>query len=135
MEKAADINDAFDSILLSEDQLVSEGHLEGLEAGRKSGAKEGVNLGAQKGVEIGEEVGFYAGFATAWIQILEEEAGSAASGGKQQKIVSQLKKLSALAETFPSTNIRDVDILDRLLALRAKFKLVCSLLKVKFAQF
>lgn len=134
-----DINDAFGSILLAEEQLVSEGHAEGLLVGRRNGAKEGLHLGAAKGVEIGGEVGFYAGFAAAWIQQLEETAPNGEAAAKATtsvekqlpKILSQLRKLAALAEAFPATNIRDLDILDRLLALRAKFKLVCSLLKVE----
>ena len=117
MEDSADINDTFDSLLLCEDQLVSKGYLEGLEAGRLNGSKEGLSLGFQKGVEIGEEVGFYEGFA--------------AVGEKREKVLRQLERLLGLAETFPANNIQELDILDRLLALRAKFKIVCSLLKVK----
>jgi hypothetical protein len=136
MATTGDINDAFDSLLLCENQLVSEGYQEGLSAGQKRGFKEGLVLGSQKGVEIGAEVGFYAGFAAAWIERLEpaaEDSTVAAGGGgeKRQKVAGQLRKLLALAESIPADNIRDLDILDRLLALRAKFKIVCSLLKVR----
>ena len=132
MEDSADINDAFDSLLLCEDQLVSKGYSEGLEAGRLNGSKEGLSLGFQKGVEIGEEVGFYEGFAAAWIQSVQSGDCAAAAGGeKREKVLRQLERLLGLAETFPANNIQELDILDRLLALRAKFKIVCSLLKVK----
>ncbi len=113
---------------------------EGLSAGQKRGFKEGLALGSQKGVEIGAEVGFYAGFAAGWIESLEpaaEDSTAAAGGGgeKRQKVAGQLRKLLALAEAFPADNIRDLDILDRLLALRAKFKIVCSLLKVRLSVY
>jgi hypothetical protein len=138
MAATGDINDAFDSLLLCENHLVSEGYQEGLSAGQKRGFKEGLDLGSQKGVEIGAEVGFYAGFAAAWIETLESAAedstGAAGGGGeKRQKVAGQLRKLLALAEAFPADNIRDLDILDRLLALRAKFKIVCSVLKVRIS--
>jgi hypothetical protein len=139
MATNGDINDAFDSLLLCENHLVSEGYREGLSAGQKRGFKEGLALGSQKGVEIGAEVGFYAGFAAGWIESLEpaaEDSTAAAGGGgveKRQKVAGQLRKLLALAEAFPADNIRDLDILDRLLALRAKFKIVCSLLKVRIS--
>jgi hypothetical protein len=134
MAATGDINDAFDSLLLCENQLVSEGFQEGLSAGQKRGWKEGLALGSKKGVEIGAEVGFYAGFAAGWIESLEpaaEDSKAAGGGEKRQKVAGQLRKLLALAEAFPADNIRDLDILDRLLALRAKFKIVCSLLKVR----
>jgi hypothetical protein len=108
---------------------------EGLSAGQKRGFKEGLALGSQKGVEIGAEVGFYAGFAAGWIErlepVAEDSTGAAGGGEKRQKVAGQLRKLLALADSFPADNIRDLDILDRLLALRAKFKIVCSLLKVQ----
>jgi hypothetical protein len=134
MEPSSDINDLFDSLLLCEDQLVSKGYSEGLQVGAETGSQEGLSLGFTKGVEVGEEVGFYAGFASAWIDILKsaDAAGSSTSSDKNEKVLRQLERLLTQAETFPTANLKDLDILDRLLALRAKFKLVCSLLKVVF---
>ena len=57
-----DINDAFDTIILSENRLVEQGYEEGFVAGSREGEEEGYRLGAQKGSEIGQEVGFYIGF-------------------------------------------------------------------------
>ena len=134
MEDSADINDAFDSLLLCEDKLVSKGYSEGLEAGRLNGSKEGLSLGFQKGVEIGEEVGFYEGFAAAWIQSVQSgDCAAAAVGEKREKVLRQLERLLGLAETFPANNIQELDILDRLLWLFVVLLQYCTMKHVILA--
>jgi len=65
--KDVDIQDVFDSILLSEDTFASTGYQEGFKQGEVDGYQEGLNLGEVKGKEIGSEISFYRGFAKGFI--------------------------------------------------------------------
>jgi HUS1 checkpoint protein len=126
MEAEEDINAAFDSILLGEDRVVELGFEAGYTAGSAEGRLEGARLGRQRGAEVGREVGFYLGFA--------EELTSAHSDQsdekKTAKISIALHKLLELIEAFPEDNSKEEDIAAKLEQIRARFKVVCSLLKV-----
>jgi len=119
-----DINDAFDTIILSENRLVEKGYEEGFVAGSREGEEEGYRLGAQKGSEIGQEVGFYIGFTEGWLQEL------AGREKRPEKIIRHLEKLRSLLLEFPEDNLKDVDIGEQLRGIRAKFKTVCAMLKI-----
>ena len=67
-----DIQDAFDSLVLCEDSLVTKAYEEGLVEGEKVGFQEVFNLGLEKGSEIGAEIFFYRGFARSWITLLSQ---------------------------------------------------------------
>ncbi len=75
-DQPADLNDAYDSIVLCEDTFVRQGYQEGLVDGEKSGFQEGFDLGIKKGSEIGSEIAFYRGFARGWLAILSDDIGN-----------------------------------------------------------
>ncbi|KAI9555690.1 hypothetical protein GHT06_018205 [Daphnia sinensis] len=122
-----DIQDAFDSLVLSEDNLVNKAYEEGLVHGEKVGFQEGFDLGNQKGAEIGSEIFFYRGFAKGWIALLSENE---LPGENNPKSVKALKKLLKLLDSFPQGNPKSQDIIALLQEIRAKFKHCCAILKV-----
>ena len=129
MGESADINDAFDSITFSEERLVDSGYQEGYEQGALEGDQEGFLLGFQKGRELGQEIGFYQGFAEGWIEELK-------LGDKKNpaRVLNQLEKLLTLIKRFPSSNKKDNDLEELIGEIRAKFKAVCSMLKVSSSE-
>ncbi|XP_063232130.1 protein LTO1 homolog [Bacillus rossius redtenbacheri] len=102
-----DINDVFDSIALSEERLSEQGYQEGL----------------QKGCT--QELGYYTG-------VLKAVQSAAASGSSilTEKIALDIAKLLQLLESFPRTNAREEDILALRDNIKAKFKKICSVLKI-----
>jgi flagellar biosynthesis/type III secretory pathway protein FliH len=157
-----DIQDAFDSIVCSEDNFVKTGFQEGIKAGEVTGYDEGFALGLVKGQEIGAEIGFYRGFAKGWIVSIQSpeelkelifevvkncettlpsdipsrtqnilEKNSLSTIEADSKITRHLKKLLQLSQDFPTKNEKDEDFLEKLSAIRAKFKHCCAMLKVE----
>ena len=157
-----DIQDAFDSIVCSEDNFVTTGFEEGIKAGEVTGYDEGFALGLVKGQEIGAEIGFYRGFAKGWrvsIQSPEEmkdlisevvqncetllpsdipsrtqdvlKMTNLSTIQADSRIIRNLKKLLQLSQDFPTENEKDEDFLEKLSAVRAKFKHCCAILKVE----
>jgi len=120
-----DINSLFDCIVLSEDRLVSEGYEKGYKAGQKEGNKEGERLGRERGVKIGAEIGFYLGFVEQWREVYKEGTVDK----RKEKVLVAFNKLEEVANNFPQVNSKE-ELGERLDTVRAKFKLVCSLLKV-----
>ena len=156
-EKDFDVQDAFDSIFVSEDKLVAKAYEEGVLQGEIEGFQEGFELGRQKGSEIGSEIFFYRGFAKSWIALLSGDLSEVFNqllevcpvslnpdvvndihqiGLKKQqeetdlKPLKALKKLLALLERFPQENPKNQDILSLLQDIRAKFKYCCAVLKI-----
>lgn len=126
MDETEDINAAFDSILLSENRVVELGFEEGYSAGAREGRQEGERLGTQKGHQIGQEIGFYLGFGEQWGDLyINKEADK-----KTTKVLTAANRLVDLAKTFPAENTKEEDFTERLDLVRAKFKVLCSLLKV-----
>jgi len=121
-----DINFLFDSIVLSENKLVREGYQRGYSAGQKEGSKEGARLGTEKGGKIGSEIGFYLGFVEQWKELYEEEK---VVDKRREKVVQALEKLELLANNFPRVNSKE-ELGSKLEEVRAKFKLLCSLVKI-----
>lgn len=120
----SDVNDLFDSITFSEDRLVDSGYQEGYKQGSLEGDQEGFHLGFQKGSELGQEIGFYQGFAEGWVHELNLKEK------KPERVLNQLEKLNNLLDKFPTSNKKDNDIEEIIREIRAKFKTVCSMLKV-----
>ena len=123
----ADFDEAWDQILLVEDIESNRGLKDGLEKGRILRSHEGFDLGCKKGREIGEEIGYYQGFCRAW----RTSPASKVSTAKEKKTELTLTKLTDLLDKFPDTNLKDEDVNQRLLEIRAKFKLACTLLNLK----
>ena len=126
MADGEDINSAFDSIVLSEDRVVSAGWEEGYRAGSREGGREGASLGRQRGDKVGQEIGFYLGFGEEWSEAYRDRP----SDKKTDKISVALKKLLELVEAFPEENSKEDDFAVKLDQIRAKFKVLCSLLKI-----
>ncbi|EFX89952.1 hypothetical protein DAPPUDRAFT_40007 [Daphnia pulex] len=124
-ESDFDIQDAFNSLLVSEDNLVAKAYEEGLLQGEIAGFQEGFDLGRQKGSEIGSEIFFYRGFAKSWIALLSGDLKEADS-----KSLKALTKLLTLLERFPQENPKNQDIVSLLQDIRSKFKHCCAILKV-----
>ncbi|XP_047104910.1 protein LTO1 homolog [Schistocerca piceifrons] len=117
-----DINDVFESLLLSEEKLSAEGFQEGLKKGSVDGLCEGFHLGYHRGAEIGAEIGFYKGVIQAWL-IISRTPGNNFKGEKD------LEKFMELCRSFPTSNSENEDILDLLSYIRAKYRKLCALYK------
>lgn len=124
MDVSDDINSVFDDIALSENKFTDQGFSEGVRAAEDSCHTEGEQLGLTKGKQIGSEIGFYAGFVEEYKQIYKNPDNK-----KEEKIVSALNKLDNLLSAFPDYNCQD-NFEEKLEDIRAKFKLLGSLLKI-----
>lgn len=134
-----DINEVFDSILLSEERISEEGYKKGLQAGVSEGNLEAYHLGTHlsslarklikpvwllgfhRGAEIGAELGFYLG-------VLENSKIPSPINEKVSHLITQLK---SIIESFPKVNCDTVDLFDSLNTIRTQFKKLTSLLKIK----
>lgn len=118
-----DINDVFDSIAFSEDNIASNGFKEGLKKGQSDGELEGYHLGYHRGAELGSEIGFYKGFLEAFNSIENEEMRS--------RHKNTIEKLSSLIESFPKANDDTFDIVSVRDSIRSTYKKLCSVLKIE----
>ena len=119
-----DINSVFDDIVLSEEKCVDRGFAEGYKEGQSRGRSQGAELGRQQGEVIGTEIGFYLGFLAQFRPVYAEQTDR-----KSEKIKSALDKLERLCGEFPQYNSSE-GFEDKLEEIRAKFRLLCSLLKI-----
>ena len=119
-----DINSVFDDIVLSEEKCVDRGFAEGYKEGQSRGRSQGAELGRQQGEVIGTEIGFYLGFLAQFRPDYAEQTDR-----KSEKIKSALDKLERLCGEFPQYNSSE-GFEDKLEEIRAKFRLLCSLLKI-----
>lgn len=118
-----DVNDVFESILMSEEHLSAKGFNEGLKKGSADGLCEGFHLGYHRGAEIGAEIGFYKGVIQAWLSV----CGTPEKNSKGEK---DLEKFMELCRSFPNYNSETDDIQELLSSIRAKYKKLCALYKV-----
>ncbi|PSN45452.1 Oral cancer-overexpressed protein 1 [Blattella germanica] len=123
MDNQIDINDAFDSIALSEERISNEGYSEGFSKGVLEGEVEGFHLGYHRGAEIGAELGYYKGIVET---ILKERETS-------EKEREALRKVIDLVNQFPSSNKDDIDLVECRDEVRVRFKKACALLKLNLA--
>lgn len=119
-----DINDAFDSIVLSENNLQKEGYDEGIIKGQKDGVIEGFHVGFHKGIDVGSEVGYYSGVVEACLALNCESSSP-------ERTKQVLLKLRELIQQFPVSNDPNIEIINLLEKIRAKYKMACSLLKIE----
>ena len=119
-----DINLAFDSIVLCEEKSVERGFEEGYREGQDRGRREGEDLGEKQGQLIGTEIGFYLGFLAEFKPLYSQSKDK-----KSEKIKSVLEKLERLCGEFPTYNSSE-GFQDKLEEIRAKFRVLCSLLKI-----
>lgn len=114
-----DINDIFDDILLTEENITKQSYADGFTEGSSAGNPEGYHLGYHRGAEIGAELGYYFGTAKVLRNIKSAE-----------KVTKALELLIQYIELFPKTNDESVDIFESVDRIRAQFKKVCALLKI-----
>ena len=124
MDVAGDINSAFEDIALSENKFTDQGFSEGVRAAENNCHSEGEQLGRDRGKQIGTEIGFYEGFVEEYKQIYKQPGNK-----KEERIVSALSKLENLLSAFPDYNCQE-NFEEKLEEIRAKFKLLGSLLKI-----
>lgn len=114
-----DINDIFDSIVLTEENLVQQGYEEGFTDGIAGGNTEGYHLGYHRGAELGAELGYYSGIVAVYLKSKQPE-----------KIHTALVALKHSLDAFPHTNDENCDILEVANQIRAQFRKSCALLKI-----
>lgn len=118
-----DINDLFDSITFSEDQIWKDAYEKGLEKGKEDGKLEGFHLGYHLGAEIGGELGFYKQIINT-IELQRPEL-------LNEKTHPIIKKIQSMIEEFPPVNSEDQDIIYLRDSIRSRYKQLCSLLKIE----
>ncbi|KAI8584477.1 hypothetical protein K450DRAFT_167942 [Umbelopsis ramanniana AG] len=119
-----------ENLIHLENMFQELGHEDGLRDGRKSGVVEGRILGCEKGFEMSNEVGYYTGCATLWTKLVEAHPESFSS-----RATKQIQSLQSVIDQFPDANEDQTDTFALLDKMRAKFRVVTSVLKVeqKFA--
>ncbi|XP_071448693.1 protein LTO1 homolog [Hetaerina americana] len=131
-ELEPDINDIFDCIALSEENVVASAYSEGFAKGIEDGDIEGFHLGYHKGSEIGHELGLSLGTATAWITLLGgDHLSNNSKKVLNEKTVKILNRIVEEVEAFPSENCSSVNVSQERDKIIALHKRVCSLLKSK----
>ena len=118
-----DINDIFDSIAFSEEKIWNDAYEEGLEKTKEDGELEGFHLGYHRGAEIGAELGFYKQI----IDIIKLQKPEILN----EKAHRIIKKIHFMIEQFPTVNSEDLDIISLRDSIRARYKHLCSLLKIE----
>ncbi|EQC29398.1 hypothetical protein SDRG_07784 [Saprolegnia diclina VS20] len=117
------MDDVFDLVDRIEEQCIVQGHAQGVEEGRRLGFQEGNDLGEVKGYEIGSEVGFYHGCYLLWSAMLLADASSL-----PPRAVKSIESLGQRIRNYALVNSLDEKIHMDLQLIRAKFKVVTSLL-------
>merc|ERR1712098_253580 len=87
------LDEAFDNIILAEEQNRSVGFKAGQRANQLKHTVEGFALGARQGFELGSEVGIYMGFANTWIQVLKAKGPASELSVKHQRALKVLEKI------------------------------------------
>ncbi|KAL5513964.1 hypothetical protein ACEPAG_2725 [Sanghuangporus baumii] len=113
-----------------EQQFYDSGYSDGVEHGKIHGSIEGRHLGREKGFEMWEELGFYEGFAKLWKTLSEH------GKGKDNRVKHNASLLLDLIAQFPMENpshptFEDLDIPKLFAQIRARYKVLCSILGVK----
>lgn len=120
-----DINDVFDDLLLVEERLSEESYQRGLQVGAEQGNVDAYHFGYHRGAEIGAELGFYYGVLCALEGGCRKRSEETPTKGD-----ILLTELKGEIDEFPKFNDLEVDLLERLMKIRNKYKKLCSLLKV-----
>lgn len=121
-----DINDAFNYIAFSEENFHKQGFEEGLMKGETEGRIDGYHLGFHRGLETGTEIGFYKGVVKVILDNFE-----CLPPKNREKAVKVTRQLNDFLEKFPKDNSEDVDILLEMNEIRALYRKLESLLKLK----
>lgn len=119
-----EVNDIFDDILFAEEKIIAKGYEEGFSLGAAQGNSNGYHLGYHRGAEVGAKLGFYAFVLK---QYLEDFQSGSHNAIEKTKPIEDLLKV---VKDFPFANVENVDILELLNNIGAKFKKICVLFKI-----
>ncbi|KAL6042029.1 hypothetical protein QOT17_024633 [Balamuthia mandrillaris] len=119
----------FEALLDLEERFIDEGWAEGKRNAEQAGFQDGRGLGLSKGRELGEELGFYYGCVVAWSQMANSTKSSHPYQFSQRTLTA-LSKLKEKILAFPA-NPTDENLQEALDSIRANFKKVSAMLKVK----
>lgn len=122
-----DINEIFEDLLFTEDNLATEAFKDGFVKGQTEGNLEGYHLGYHRGAEIGAELGYYLGIANLYLSKFEND--QAISDRK----IENLTLLIDLIQNFPKLNADNIDIIAEFDKIKILFKKTCALLKIDAA--
>lgn len=117
-----DINEVFDSIVMLEQTVASDGFREGFEKGLNEGADDAFRQGHLHGMGLGTELGMYRGAARTWIVAAEKLDQSLSKG------IDAMRTLIQMLDSFPTVVTRDMDINVECNKIRAAYRKACSLL-------
>lgn len=110
--------------MFAEEKVIERSYENGFILGALQGNPQGFHLGYHRGAEIGAELGFYAA-------VIENYLKDSASYSKIS--LDKIKPLNDLKDTidnFPRTNADNIDILELVDSIRAKYKKVCAQFKI-----
>lgn len=117
-----DINVVFDSIVMLEQTVASDGFREGYEKGMKEGAEDAFRQGHLHGMGLGTELGMYRGAAKTWIDVAAKLDQSLSKG------VDAMRTVVQMLDAFPTVITSEMDINVECNKIRAAFRKACSLL-------
>nr|XP_046236736.1 protein LTO1 homolog [Scatophagus argus] len=117
--------DLFDSIVMADERFRGEGYREGFEKGTRRGLQDGRRHGACHGAKLSTEISFYYGFAITWKCLLQHNTDV-----KSRKRMKAVDSLLALVQNSPHDDPQSALLQDNTEKLRAKFRQVCSMLRV-----
>lgn len=121
-----DYDSIIEDILLSEKRIAEKNYIEGTQKLCATSHQEGFQSGYQKGHDIGLEIGFFNGILIA-INKLQKSKIIILS----DKELNILLKLLYLIETFPQTNDKSINIIDKYNKIKGLYKQFCFNLKIK----
>jgi Essential protein Yae1, N terminal len=114
-----DINEVFDSIVMLEQTVASDGFREGFEKGLNEGAEDAFRQGHMHGMDLGTELGMYRGAAQTWIVAAENSLG---------KGIEAMRTVIQMLDAFPTVVTREMDLNTECNKIRAAYRKACSLL-------
>lgn len=126
MGDTGESKEVFEELLQLEERYYQKGVEEGQERAEELAFQDGYTMGRRIGMEIGEELGWYRGSLMAWEALLK----SRPEGTSSSKLPNALENLRTMIDEFPS-DPTDENILTKLERIRAKFKHLTALLKIK----
>ncbi|KAG9298909.1 hypothetical protein G9A89_015931 [Geosiphon pyriformis] len=116
-----------DDLLQLENMFLDQGREDGLRDGKPSGIIEGRILGSKHGFQLAQEIGFYNGVAETWTHLIQQNP-KVECKGFNERTVKHLNSLRELISQFPIENKHTVEVPELLERIRAKYKVVISLL-------
>ncbi|OZJ03299.1 hypothetical protein BZG36_02274 [Bifiguratus adelaidae] len=114
-----------DALVNLETMFMEYGYEDGMKAGELSGALEGRVLGCEKAFEISRELGYYYGCASTWIMLFQKSPDKFSD-----RLLKQAQSLQTLIDEIPMENQVNTEILLLVERVRAKFKVLTSILGV-----